>query len=217
VTKIYNQGKHNEVIPVKEASLNIEEGSAVVLKGPSGSGKTTLLSMIGCQIRPTYGEVIVNGKPVSKLPEKFANRHKRDHIGFVFQQFHLIPDLSVLDNVMLPMLPMGLPPSNRRKRAEQLLAEFDLKHRVRFKVKDLSGGEQQRVAICRSLANGGRLILADEPTAHLDGQLTADFLQYMADLKARGYTILIASHDPAVFENPFIDRVVDIKNGAILP
>ncbi len=217
VTKIYNQGKQNEVTPVKEASLVVEKGTAVVLKGPSGSGKTTLLSMIGCQIKPTYGEIVVNGKPVSKLPEKFANLHKREHIGFVFQQFHLISDLSVLDNIMLPLLPAGIRPVERKKMAEKLLQSFDLEKRGKFKVRDLSGGEQQRVAICRSLVNGCTVLLADEPTAHLDGRLTADFLKYMGELKAKGYTILIASHDPVVFENEIIDRIIEIKDGEILP
>lgn len=216
VTKIYNQGKHNEVVPVRDASLSVEKGTAVVLKGPSGSGKTTLLSMIGCQIKPTYGEIVVNGKQVSKLPEKFANLHKREHIGFVFQQFHLIPDLSVLDNIMLPLLPSGIRPSERKRRAGKLLEEYELVPRMQFKVKDLSGGEQQRVAISRSLINGCTVLLADEPTAHLDGQLTADFLSHMMDLKQRGYTILIASHDPIVFKNELVDRIVDMKSGEII-
>lgn len=216
VTKIYNQGKRTEVVPVRGASLAVKKGTVVVLKGPSGSGKTTLLSMIGCQIKPTHGEIVVNGKPVSKLPEKFANRHKRDNIGFVFQQFHLIPDLSVLDNTMLPLLPSGLSPAERKRRASELLTAFDLEKRSKFKVKDLSGGEQQRVAICRSLVNGCQVLLADEPTAHLDGQLTADFLKYMTMLKAKGYTILIASHDPAVYEHEMVDRIVEIKNGEIV-
>jgi len=217
VTKIYNQGKQNEVIPVRDVSLKVKKGTSVVIKGPSGSGKTTLLSMIGCQIKPTHGEIVVNGKQVSKLPEKFANRHKREHIGFVFQQFHLIPDLSVLDNIMLPLLPFGMRPAERKNRAMKLLTQFDLEKRGRFKVKDLSGGEQQRTAICRSLVNGCSLLLADEPTAHLDGQLTADFLGYMAELKSKGYTILIASHDPAVFEHEMVDRIIEMKGGEILP
>ncbi|MBU2646243.1 ABC transporter ATP-binding protein [bacterium] len=216
VTKIYNQGKHNEVVPVRDASLAVGRGMAVVLKGPSGSGKTTLLSMIGCQIKPTYGEIVVKGKPVSKLPEKFANLHKRQHIGFVFQQFHLVPDLSVLDNIMLPLLPWGMSPLERRRRAEELLTEFELTPRRQFKVRDLSGGEQQRVAISRSLINGCTVLLADEPTAHLDAQLTADFLGYMNDLKQKGYTILIASHDPVVCENAMVDRIIEMKNGEIV-
>ena len=216
VTKIYNQGKQNEVVPVRNASLTVEEGTAVVLQGPSGSGKTTLLSMIGCQIKPTYGEIVVKGKQVSKLPEKFANLHKREHIGFVFQQFHLISDLSVLDNIILPLLPSGIPPGERKCRAEELLEEFELMPRKQFKVKDLSGGEQQRVAICRSLINGCSLLLADEPTAHLDGQLTIEFLKYMTHLKEKGYTILIASHDPAVFKNAMVDRIIEMNSGEIV-
>ena len=216
VTKIYNRGKHNEVTPVRDASLTVRKGTALVLKGPSGSGKTTLLSMIGCQIKPTSGEIVVNGKPISKLPEKFANLHKREHIGFVFQQFHLISDLTVLDNIILPLLPSGIRPGVRRKKAEQMLSLFNLEKRGGFKVRDLSGGEQQRVAICRSLINGCTILLADEPTAHLDARLTNEFLKYMAELKSKGYTIVIASHDPAVFENEMIDKIFEMKDGEIL-
>ncbi len=215
VTKIYNQGKQNEVIPVKDATLAINEGSITIFKGPSGSGKTTLLSMIGCQIKPTYGEIVIKGKKVSKLPEKFANLFKRNHIGFVFQQFHLIADLSVLDNIMLPTLPTGISPKERKKKADELISEFDLTQRRQFKVKELSGGEQQRVAISRSLVNGCSILLADEPTAHLDAKLTADFLGYVQQLKQKGYTIIIASHDPVVYQNGMIDGIIEMKNGEI--
>jgi len=153
VTKTYNLGKPNQATAVKDASLQINEGSLVVLKGPSGSGKTTLLSLIGCQAKPTRGEVIILGKRISKLPEKFMNRHKRNHIGFIFQHFQLISGMSVLDNIVLPLIPEGISPKERSKRADRLLERFDLTHRRQFKVSYLSGGEQQRVAIARALIN----------------------------------------------------------------
>jgi len=215
-SKVYNQGKHNEVIPVKAVSLQVEKGSLVVLKGPSGSGKTTLLSLMGCQIKPSSGEIIVNGKKISKLPEKFANRYKREQIGFIFQHFQLIAGLSVLENIVLPLLPMGLTPVVRRKKADVLLDKFDLSHRRQFKVRDLSGGEQQRVAIARALINDCRILLADEPTAHLDTKLTGDFLGYVRQLKEHGYTIMITSHDPLVFEYSAVDRVYERKEGEIV-
>jgi putative ABC transport system ATP-binding protein len=216
VTKTYNPGKPNEVTAVSDASLQIDEGSLVVLKGPSGSGKTTLLSLIGCQTRPTRGEVIILGKRISKLPEKFMSLHKRSHIGFIFQHFHLIAGMSVLDNIVLPLIPEGISPKERGKRADQLLAQFNLSHRRQFKVSHLSGGEQQRVAIARALINNAGILLADEPSAHLDSRLTRDFIDHINQLKKSGQTILITSHDPLIYQNPGVDQVFEMKDGRIL-
>ena len=215
VTKTYNRGKPNEVTAVKDASLKVNEGSLVVLKGPSGSGKTTLLSLIGCQTKPTRGEVIILGKKVSKLPEKFMNRHKRKHIGFIFQHFQLIAGMNVLDNIVLPLIPEGVSPKARSKRADRLLEQFNLAHRRQFKISNLSGGEQQRVAIARALINNAGILLADEPTAHLDSKLTGDLLDYIEQLKQSGHTILITSHDPIIYQNPAVDQVFEMKDGQI--
>ncbi len=216
VTKTYNLGKPNEVTAVKEASLQINEGSLVVLKGPSGSGKTTLLSLIGCQTKPSRGEVIILGKKVSKLPEKFMNLHKRNHIGFIFQHFQLIAGMSVLDNIVLPLIPEGISPKERSKRADRLLEQFDLVHRRQFKVSHLSGGEQQRVAIARALINNAGILLADEPSAHLDSRLTRDFLDHVKQLKRSGHTILITSHDPIIYQHAAVDQVFEIKDGQMI-
>ncbi|MDM8541708.1 ABC transporter ATP-binding protein [Desulfococcaceae bacterium HSG9] len=216
VTKIYNRGKPNEVTAVKDASLKINEGSLAVLKGPSGSGKTTMLSVIGCLTAPTRGEVVILGKKVSKLPEKFRNQHKRNHIGFIFQHFQLIGDMSVLDNIVLPLLPEGISPKKRNKRADRLLEQFNLTHRRHFKVRSLSGGEQQRVAIARALINNAGILLADEPTAHLDSKLTGDLLDYIRQLKEAGHTILITSHDPIIYQNPMADQVFEMKDAHII-
>jgi putative ABC transport system ATP-binding protein len=216
VTKTYNLGKPNEVTAVKEASLQINAGSLVVLKGPSGSGKTTLLYLIGCQTKPTRGEVIILGKKVSKLPEKFMNLHKRNHIGFIFQHFQLIAGMSVLDNIVLPLIPEGISPKERSKRADRLLEQFDLAHRRQFKVSHLSGGEQQRVAIARALINNAGILLADEPSAHLDSRLTRDLLDHIKQLKRSGHTILITSHDPIIYQHPTVDQVFEIKDGQMI-
>jgi len=215
-TKMYHQGKHNEVVPVKNVSLQVAEGSLAVLKGPSGSGKTTLLSMIGCQVKPTSGEINIDGRRISKLPERFANTFKRNNIGFVFQQFHLIPELSVIDNITLPLLPTGASTKIMNERADVLLEKFDLTERKHFRAKELSGGEQQRVAISRALINGCKILLADEPTAHLDGKLTAEFISLMAQLKVSGYTIIVASHDPAIYSHEIVDRLFEMKDGEIV-
>ena len=216
VTKVYNLGKPNQVTAVRDASLRISEGSLVVLKGPSGSGKTTLLSLIGCQAKPTRGEVIIRGKRISKLPEKFMSRHKRNHIGFIFQHFQLIGGMSVLDNIVLPLIPEGISPKERSKRADRLLEQFNLGHRKQFKVSHLSGGEQQRVAIARALINNAGILLADEPTAHLDSKLTGDLLDYIRQLKEAGHTILITSHDPLIYQNPMADQVFEMKDGQVI-
>ncbi len=216
VSKIYNRGKPGEVTAVQNASLQITKGSLVVLKGPSGSGKTTLLSMIGCQTKPTMGEVIILEKRISKLPEKFMNRHKRNHIGFIFQHFQLIGDMSVVDNIVLPLIPEGISPKDRIRRAESLLEQFNLMHRRKFMVSNLSGGEQQRVAIARALINNASILLADEPSAHLDSRLTNDLLDHFSRLQQLGHTILMTSHDPIIYEHPMIDQVVEIKDGRII-
>jgi putative ABC transport system ATP-binding protein len=216
VVKIYNQGKPSEVVPVNNVSLQIEKGELVILKGPSGSGKTTLLSMIGCQTKPTSGKVVINGKSVSKLPERFANQFKRDQIGFIFQNLYLIPDLSVFDNIELPLLPIGIKVKERTKRVDSLLKTYNLMQRRDFKVRELSGGERQRVAIARALVNGGNILLADEPTAHLDSELAFDFMKHMTALKKMGFTILMTSHDPAICDNAAVDRVFAMKDGRVV-
>lgn len=215
VTKIYNQGKLNEVTAVRGTSLEINKGGVVVLKGSSGSGKTTLLSLIGCQTKPTTGEVVIQGKNISKLPEKFMNLHKRKNIGFIFQHFQLIAGMSVIDNIMLPLIPEGVSLRERNRRANLLLEQFNLEHRRHFKTSSLSGGEQQRVAIARALINNPGIILADEPSAHLDSALTIELLDYIKQLKQLGHTILITSHDPVIFQDSIVDQVFEMKDGQI--
>jgi len=215
VSKTYNPGKPNEVMAVKSVSLQIRESSLVVFKGASGSGKTTLLSLIGCQTKPTRGEVIVQGKKVSKLPEEFMNAHKRDHIGFIFQHFQLIADMSVVDNIVLPLIPKGISPKDRSRKADRLLKQFDLEHRRQFKVGNLSGGEQQRVAIARAMINDATILLADEPSAHLDSRLTDNLLAHIEGLKRSGQTIVITSHDPIICQHLAVDKVFEMKDGRI--
>ena len=215
-TKIYNQKKPNQITPVRDVSLRVPEGCVTVLSGPSGAGKTTLLSMIGCQVKPTSGEIILKDKRISKMSEKMANTYKRKHIGFVFQHFHLLPSLSVLDNIALPLLPLGINKRTCQERVGVLLQKFDLVDRRHFPVKKLSGGEQQRTAIARALINGGTIVLADEPTAHLDSHLSAEFMSIMKQLKKSNYTIVIASHDRTIAENQIVDQLIEIKDGEIV-
>ncbi len=215
VNKIYNQGQPNEVQALYDINLSIAEGSVVCLRGASGSGKSTLLSIIGCIFPPTSGRAIVAGKPLARLPDRFMTIHRRMTIGFIFQQFNILPDLSVIDNVALPLLPLGVSPAERRRRAGVLLERLDINHRRQFPAGQISGGELQRVAIARALINDQPIVLADEPTAHLDTRLSNEFMNIMSDLKRAGKTLIIASHDQLVTENEAIDRIIDVKDGRI--
>ena len=215
VTKIYNLGTVKEVVALKDVSLKIKENEFVILMGPSGSGKSTLLSIIAALTKPTYGNVVVKDEVLSKLPDHFAALFRRNHIGFIFQKFNLLEDLSVFDNVVIPLLPSDILVSELEKKAKKVLKDFSILHKIDQKVSKLSGGEQQRCAIARALINGPEIILADEPTANLDAKLTRDFIDIMKKLKNEGKTIIIATHDPR-FENlDFVDKIVHITDGQI--
>mgnify|MGYP000855938325 CR=1 FL=1 len=230
VTKRFNIGRNNQFTAVDQISLKIAPARVTVLKGPSGSGKTTLLALIGCMSRPTSGRIILKGVAtaffgladpaagfeVSSLPERFTTEIRRTTFGFIFQQFHLIKGISALENIMLPAYPCGEPQAIIRTRAQELLKQFDLTRQAHAMVEWLSGGEQQRVAIARALINNPLAIIADEPTAHLDSRLSQEFMERVADLKERGKTVLIASHDPLVFEAPCIDTVVEMRDGRVI-
>jgi putative ABC transport system ATP-binding protein len=215
VTKVYNQGGANEVKALDRISLRIAAGSMVCLRGPSGSGKSTLLAIIGCVFPPTSGRAVIAGKPLSRLPDRFLTIHRRQAIGFIFQQFNILPGLSVLDNVTLPLLPLGVPPRQRRERGKQLLAQLAIDHRCHFAADQISGGELQRLVIARALINDPPIILADEPTAHLDTRLSRELMKILTGLKEAGKTIIIASHDQLVSEHEGIERIIDIQDGRL--
>lgn len=214
-SKIYNRGKPNQVNAVNDVGLNVERGEMTVIHGASGSGKTTLLTLIGCISRPTSGEIHVAGKAISRLPEKFMTLHRREHIGFIFQQFNLIQDLSVEQNMGLPLLPLDVSNAFIADQSEKLLIKMGLESRRGFPVRQLSGGEQQRVAIARALINDPGILLADEPTAHLDTNLANKMMEIMVSIKEEGRTIVIASHDPLVFNHRAVDRVFEMRDGRI--
>lgn len=215
VTKIYNQGKPNEVRALGDVSLEITKNSMVCLKGASGSGKSTLLSIIGCVFPPTSGRAAIAGKQLARLPDRFMTIHRRATIGFIFQQFNILSDLTVRDNITLPLLPLGISPKERNRRAHELMERLSIAQRSNFPAGQISGGELQRVAIARALINNQPIILADEPTAHLDSRLSHEFMEIMTDLKKSGKTIVIASHDPLVTEFSGLDRTFDVKDGRV--
>lgn len=215
VSKTYNPGRDNEYTAVREVSFAIEPGRVTALRGPSGSGKTTLLGLIGGLTRPSRGRVRYDGRDISALPERFLTEMRRATFGFVFQQFQLIRGLSVLDNVMLPATPSGRPYREVRARALTLLGDFGLSQRVAAQAQWLSGGEAQRVAIARALVNDPKVILADEPTAHLDSTLSRQILEIFAALRAQGRTVVLSSHDPLVFEAGRVERVIEVRDGGV--
>jgi len=214
-TKIYNQGKPNEVTALYNVSLSVEPRTMICLQGASGSGKSTLLSIIGCVFPPTSGKASIAGKQLSRMPDRFLTIHRRETIGFIFQQFNVLPRLTVLNNITLPLLPLGVSPKEQKTRARKLMKQLSISHRENFPAGQISGGELQRVAIARALINNQPIILADEPTAHLDSRLSMEFMKILADLKMAGKTIVIASHDPLVSEHPAIDRIIHIKDGRL--
>lgn len=214
--KIYNKGHVNEVIALSGINLQVRENEVICLKGPSGSGKSTLLAIMGCVFPPTSGVAEVGGKKLSRLPDRFLTLHRRGLIGFIFQQFNILPQLTVLDNVMVPLMVLGDHPVIRRKKALAILERLQVSHRAEFPASQISGGELQRVAIARALVNNPPIILADEPTAHLDHKLSLSFLDFMAELKEEGKTIILTSHDPLVADHACIDRVIEMADGRII-
>ncbi|OGU19179.1 MAG: ABC transporter ATP-binding protein [Geobacteraceae bacterium GWF2_54_21] len=215
VSKVFNKGRQNEFVSLREISIMIPRQQVTVLKGPSGSGKTTLLSIIGGMSRPTSGRVTLDGRETTSLPERFLAALRRETFGFIFQQFNLINGISILENVMLPAVPNGERHATLKGRALELLAMFGLEARAATRVELLSGGEMQRVAIARALINNPRVIIADEPTAHLDSKLSGELITIMERLKQEGRTIIMASHDPLVCNAGVVDNLVEIRDGEI--
>lgn len=215
ITKKYEINKNNIVTALDGINLTINEGELVVLKGASGSGKSSVLSLIAALSKPTSGEVIVDSKRVSKLPDNFASDFRRDNIGFIFQKYNLINTLSVKENIILPLIPMNLHVDIIEDKLKRVLEMFHIEHKEDVLVKNLSGGEQQRVAIARSNINEPKIILADEPTANLDEKLSLRFIDILKELKAQGKTIVVATHDPLFFDLGIVDREIEIHQGVI--
>jgi putative ABC transport system ATP-binding protein len=213
VTRVYRIGEV-ETQALRGVTLDVKEGEFSAIVGPSGSGKTTMLQLMGCLDRPTSGRVFVNGKEVTQLsPSKRADLRKGT-IGFVFQFFALIPGLTAYENVELPLLLIGEKAGERRARVKELLEAVGLSARARHRPDQMSGGEQQRVAVARALATHPVLILADEPTANLDTENGRQVMEIMRHLNEEtGTTFIFATHDPRVI--PFAQRTVELRDGKI--
>jgi putative ABC transport system ATP-binding protein len=215
VNKIHDAAGPNRFQSLYDIDLHVAAGELAVLQGVSGSGKTTLLSIVGALMRPSSGEVLVDGQPVAKLSDRYASAFRRQTVGFLFQGHHLFSELSVEDNVAMPLVATGAAPGEITAGVKQALALAGLGARAGQTVRTLSGGEKQRCSIARALVNDPRLILCDEPTANLDQDSRADLLQALEDLKRRGRTVLIATHDPIFDSLACVDRVLQLQDGRI--
>lgn len=216
VTKTYNPGRPNEFGALSEISVEILYRQSTILAGPSGSGKTTLVSLIGLMSRPSSGRITVLDKETTLLSENFRTEFRRRHMGFIFQQFQLITDLTVKDNLDIVLFPGGMSFDTIRQRRNSLLERFGLTAKIAEKASVLSGGEQQRLAIARALMNDPEILLVDEPTAHLDTALSKAVITLFQDLKKDGKTLIIASHDPLILDSGLSERVIHLRDGRII-
>jgi len=212
VTKVFEEGRQRVEV-LKGITMDVAAGEVVALEGPSGSGKTTLLSILGCLDRPSRGEYLFEGHSVESLGDDELSRLRNRSIGFVFQSFHLIPQLTVAENVETPLLYEGAPPSEWRRRALEALERVSLAHRADHRPSELSGGEAQRTAIARALVTGPRLLLADEPTGNLDTHTGEEIARLLDELHAGGGTVVLVTHNESLARRA--ERVVRLRDGRI--
>ena len=199
---------------LREVSLEVKEGEFVAIMGPSGCGKTTLLNIMGLLDTPTEGTYMLNGKDVSQLPERERTNIRRGTIGFVFQSFNLIDDLDVYENVELPLLYMGVPAKERKKRVTEILDRMAMSHRRKHFPCQLSGGQQQRVAVARAVVSNPKIILADEPTGNLDSKNSKEVMDLLLQLHEQGTTIVMVTHSQ--HNASFADRIINLFDGQIV-
>ena len=213
VSKLYGFGDA-ATVALEEVSLNIEAGEFVAIMGPSGSGKTTLMNIIGLLDHPTHGNYSLNNRNVSRLKQRRRAKLRRDTIGYVFQSFNLLPRLTVLENVALPLAYKGMSKIRRLKKAVAMLDQIGLADREYFMPRHLSGGQGQRVAIARALINDPSIIIADEPTGNLDTASSRLVMELLSDIHKAGNTVLLVTHNPALTR--YASRVVFMQDGSIV-
>jgi lipoprotein-releasing system ATP-binding protein len=215
IGKAYNPGKPNEVKVLTGASLTLAKGEIVALVAPSGAGKSTLLHIAGLLETPDSGEVVIGGEAAGSLNDARRTQIRRDKVGFVYQFHHLLPEFTATENVTLPQAAAGVPAKQAAERAAMLLDTVGLSHRVDHRPAEMSGGEQQRVAFCRAMANGPELLLADEPTGNLDPATSDTVFEALLRLaRETGLAALIATHNPDLAAR--MDRVVHLRDGMIV-
>jgi len=212
-TKIYYEGLPSEVTALNNVSFGIKKRSFIAIAGPSGSGKSTLLNILGCMDSTTSGRALLDNIEVTSLSEKDLADIRKTKIGFVFQDFLLIPTLSAIDNVLLPLIPGGIKKEDR-ERAQEILEQVGLGNRAKHRPKELSGGEKQRVAIARAMIQSPTIIFADEPTGNLDTTTGEEIIKLLRELnKSLGITVVIVTHDPMIMDK--VDLVLNMRDGGI--
>ena len=215
LSKIYQKGEV-EIPAVREVSFEVSQGSYLSIVGKSGSGKSTLLNLVGGLDRPTAGIIQFNGKDIGKMSRYQLAMHRRLSVGMIFQSFNLLPKRTAIENIVLPLTFAGIPRRKRKPRAKELLEQVGLGERVNHFPSELSGGEAQRVAIARSLANEPQMILADEPTGNLDSSTAGEIIDLLVSLnKDKGLTILMVTHDKETAE-AVSDNIITLKDGSII-
>jgi putative ABC transport system ATP-binding protein len=214
VSKIYRKpGTQIEVAALRDVSIDFEQGEYTAIMGASGSGKSTLMNILGCLDKPTLGRYVLGGQDIGEMPDDELSEIRSRRIGFIFQNFNLIQQLTVLENLEVPMFYLGIPPAVRRKRALELAEKVGLAERGDHRPMQLSGGQQQRVCIARALVNDPLILLADEPTGALDSRTGQQILQLFDELVSTGRTVLMVTHDPTVAHR--CHRVIHLHDGAI--
>lgn len=212
LTKTYVMGEQT-VQALRGVSLQIAKNEYVALMGPSGSGKSTLMNMLGCLDTPSSGSYILNGADVSRLSDDDLASIRNKEIGFVFQTFNLIPRISALDNVALPLVYAGMSNSKRKARAREVLDSVGLGTRIDHRPNELSGGQRQRVAVARALVNSPSIILADEPTGNLDSKTSIEIMALFEEIHRRGNTVILVTHEPDIAA--YAHRIVRLRDGVI--
>lgn len=214
VSKIYGE-ERTAIKALDQVNLEIEEGNIITIMGPSGSGKSTMLNILGAMDSPTSGEVYVDNIEIGGLPERKLSNYRKNVVGFIFQNFYLLPNVDVIGNVLIPLIPYGIKEKDR-ERAQELLDLVGLGDRTHTKVRKLSGGESQRVAIARALINNPKVILADEPTGNLDSETGKSIIDLLIKLAEKGKTLIVVTHDPrvvAIISNHPLGKSIWIKDG----
>ena len=203
-----------QTLALNDVNIEVNEGEFVAIMGPSGCGKSTLLNILGLLDNPTAGEYYLNGTEVSKFTESQRTSLRKGVIGFVFQSFNLIDELNVYENIELPLLYMGVPQAERKRRVEQAMERMGIMHRAKHFPQQLSGGQQQRVAIARAVVAGPKLILADEPTGNLDSKNGKEVMDLLKELNKEGTTIVMVTHSQ--HDAGFADRIINLFDGQVV-